>query len=56
VNVAYFYVLDGAVTGADTAAVADCIALVVERGATELLTCFQAMTPPQRSAFLELGK
>jgi transcriptional regulator with XRE-family HTH domain len=56
VNVPYFYGLDGAVAGADTAAVADCIALVIERGATELLTCFQAMTPPQRSAFLELGK
>jgi hypothetical protein len=56
VNVAYFYALNDAVPGADTPAVADCISLVIERGATELLTSFQAMTPPQRSAFLELGK
>jgi hypothetical protein len=41
VNVAYFYGLDGAVAGADTAAVADCIALVIERGATELPTCYR---------------
>ncbi len=41
VNVAYFYGLDGVVAGADTAAVADCIALVIERGATELLPAFR---------------
>jgi transcriptional regulator with XRE-family HTH domain len=56
VNVGYFYGVHDAVAGGDTAAVADCIASVNERGATELLTCFNAMTATQRSAFLELGK
>ncbi len=55
VNVGYFYGLDDAAAGVDTTA-ADCIALMTERGATELLSCFHAMTPAQRSAFLELGK
>ncbi len=56
VNVGYFYGLDDAVPGG-AAAATDCIALMMtERGATQLLTCFHAMTPAQRSAFLELGK
>jgi hypothetical protein len=54
-NVAYFYGFDQAVAGVDTAA-ADCIALMAERGAVELLTCFHAMTSSQRGVFLELGK
>jgi hypothetical protein len=55
VNVGYFYGLDDPAAGNDAAALADCIRLMTGRGAVELLTCFQAMNPPQRSFFLELG-
>jgi transcriptional regulator with XRE-family HTH domain len=57
VDVGYFYGLDDAAAEGDTAAATDCIVLMMtKRGAADLLTCFHAMTAPQRSAFLELGK
>ena len=49
VGIGFFYGLDDAAAGIDTAAVAGSIGLLGERYAIEVLECFRDMTPEQRS-------
>ena len=49
VGIGFFYGLDDAAAGIDTAAVAGSIDCLGERYAIEVLECFRDMTPEQRS-------